>query len=594
MAKSIALLTLAALLTQGLPALAQFDTLVPLPTPIPSSTPSLDLDGPPILPRRSLPAPAKPQGPFRVPERLDKLRTATESSRQFIIEELSDPKRSIISELLVAFKTESDPLVKSALAKVLGNRWEESEPAIDDLIVMLRDQRRALVSADEDLPYRRPLPNEPIAPRLIIPFTELRELQLKRYPSPVPGNPTDLLRISAIEALGKIGLPAREKATRSLTTLLQDENPLVRVNAVWALLEVGANVPVLETWLSVLQSDEPRVRQVAARLDPQTENSLIRKALGSEATPKTIKILTELLGDSEENVRQTSRSSLRLFGNSEVIPDLILALESPKPLTRINATQFLGGLGTKALPATSALIKGLSDPGEYIPPPEPFGGTALRLSFLPSLLNEQARPIDDDFVVRPNAAIALGSIGSVEAIPALKIGLKDSYPQMRLACAWALIRLNQTESAIPVLAELLKNSNVDMQNDSIRILKTLGRPGAKYVLPLLLKRLDNAKPGEWERIMWSFHDLGGMVLPALSRLRQTLEGPDVAARGYAVTVLANVYEDLVSQNAKGKLAEADRTLATQELTKILTIVTKPGAKFTKTPIDRLRLVQTKL
>jgi HEAT repeat protein len=591
MAKSIALLTFAALLTQGLPALAQFATPVPLPTPIPSRTPSLNLDGPPILPRRSLPAPAKPQGPIRVPERLDKLRTATKSSRQFIIEELSDPKRSIISELLAAFKTESDPLVKSALAEVLGNRWEESEPAIDDLIVMLRDQRRALVSADEDLPYK-PLPL-PIEPQFVFPFADFRKLQLKRYPSPVPGNPTDLLRISAIEALGKIGLPAREKATRPLTTLLQDENPLVRVNAVWALLEVGANVPVLETWLLVLQSDEPGVRQVAARLDPQRENSLIRKALGSEATPKTIKILTELLGDSEENVRQTSRSSLRLFGNSEVIPDLILALESPKPLTRINATQFLGGLGTKALPATSALIKGLSDPGEYIPPPEPFGGTALRLSFLPSLLNEQARPIDDDFVVRPNAAIALGSIGSVEAIPALKIGLKDSYPQMRLACAWALIRLNQTESAIPVLAELLKNSNVDMQNDSIRILKTLGRPGAKYVLPLLLKRLDNAKPGEWERIMWSFHDLGGMVLPALSRLRQTLEGPDVAARGYAVTVLANVYEDLVSQNAKGKLAEADRTLVAQELTKILTIVTKPGAKFNKPPIDRLRNLKTR-
>ncbi len=38
----------------------------------------------------------------------------------------------------------------------------------------------------------------------------------------------------------------------------------------------------------------------------------------------------------------------------------------------------------------------------------------------------------------------------------------------------------------------------------------------------------------------------------------------------------------------------DRQLATQELTKILTIVTKPGAKFNKTPVDRLRALQIKL
>jgi HEAT repeat protein len=581
MAKSIALLTFAALLTQGLPALAQFDTLVPLPTPIPSSTPSLDLDGPPILPRRSLPAPAKTQGPFSLPDRLNELRTANTSLRYGIIKELSDPKRNVVPALIAALKTESDPLVKSALAEVLATRWEEATPAIDSLVAMLADKRRALVPGND-------YPRAPEPSHIPPPFSINSNVPVKRIPSKPPGNPGNLLSISAIEALGNIGLPAREKAMRPLTALLQDENPLVQVNAVWALLEIGADVPVLETWLSVLQSSDSEARQVAARL-ARDNDSLLQKAFGSEATQKTIKQLVSVLGDSEGEVRAASRSSLRLFGK-QVIPDLTLALESPNALTRLYAAQLLGNFGADASYATSALIKRLSDFGEYNPP---LRSNILFLLPATSIRFIDPRPTADDRFVRTNAALALGSIGSTEAIPALQLGLKDPNPKMRLASAWALTQLNRTEIAIPVLGELSNNRDSYIRSDSLRILKTLTAKGlaAQYILPALLKQFDAAKPEYREQVLSL--DLGAIALPGVSRLREALEGPDIAARGYAVTVLANIYEDLARQNTSGELSKNDRTLATQELTKILAIVTKPGAKFNKTPIDRLRNLKTR-
>ncbi|NJM48841.1 MAG: HEAT repeat domain-containing protein, partial [Alkalinema sp. RU_4_3] len=271
------------LLTQGLPALAQFATPAPLP-PLPPTIVDPLLPLPSRIPYPSTsprPAPAKPQGPFNLSDRLNELRTASTSLRYEIIKQMSEPNRNIVPALIAALKTESDPLVKSAIAEMLSNRWEEATPAIDSLIAMLSDNRRALVPSDD---YSRAPEILQIAP---LPSYGSPMVPVKRIPSNSPGNPTNLLRISAIEALGNIGLPAREKATRSLTALLKDTNPLVQVNAVWALLEIGADVPVLDTWLSVLSSSDADSRQAAARL-AQRNNSLLRKAFGGESTPKPL------------------------------------------------------------------------------------------------------------------------------------------------------------------------------------------------------------------------------------------------------------------------------------------------------------------
>ncbi|NJM48840.1 MAG: hypothetical protein HC860_23935 [Alkalinema sp. RU_4_3] len=277
------------------------------------------------------------------------------------------------------------------------------------------------------------------------------------------------------------------------------------------------------------------------------------------------------------------------------MPELIQALNNPNPLVRLNAAELLGKQPGKASQSTAALIKLLSDNGEYIPPQNPYGFTEP-LALSEDYYNEYwtGKPLSREQFVRVNAAIALGSLGSTEAIPALKLGLKDSNPKMQIASAWALTRLKEVEIVLPVLSDLVTSSNPDIQSSSLRLLKATGAQGAKYILPALLKQFDASKPESRENIVLEFRDLGAAGLPAVSRLRETLEGPDVNARGYAATVLANIYEDLARQNIKGDLSKDDRRLATKELEKILQIVTKPGAKFNKPPVDRLRTAQTKL
>lgn len=616
MARSIALLSFAALfagyLVHGLPqAQAQLPTPLPtpqtipepptivapspqplptlpaaLPGPSPNALPPnllspivLPPGGPLDIPRPNAP---KPRGPFNFADRLNELRTASVGLRAEIIREMSDTQRSILPNLVTALKTESDPLVKSAIAEVLASRWKEATPALEPLITMLSDRRRAIVPRDSYANRPTMLPG--IA---TLPWNGTKQ----RYPSPSPGNPTGLLNISAIEALGNIGLPARDKATPPLKALLQDENPLVRINAAWALLEVGADVPIIDTWLAVLQSDDPNVQQAAVAFVGSGEG-LFAKALGSEATPKMIKPLVDLLGHPEDSVRSAIRSSLKLFG-PDTIPELTTALDSPKPLTRLNAAQLLGSFGPKAAPATASLIKRLNDPGEYNPPPKPYDVIPSLAAFDEDYWS--SKPSPDQRFVRVNAALALGSIANPEAIPALKNALIDPYVRMQLASAWALIKLDQTEPSLPILGKILQSDpDPETRYSAERVLRNAGDPGKKYLLPLYLKRFDATKPESRESAVIEFSNMGFVALPAVARLRQTLEGPDLVARGYAVTVLANIYEDITLKNQMGQLSTSDRTLAVEELKKILTIITKPGAKFNQPPVDRLRTVQTKL
>jgi HEAT repeat protein len=93
----------------------------------------------------------------------------------------------------------------------------------------------------------------------LYPPTNVKDDQQRRLPPTPPQNPENLLRITAIAALGKIGLPARTSATPPLTQALQDPDPWVKLNATWALSEIGASVPLLPHWLEALQHPDPNL-----------------------------------------------------------------------------------------------------------------------------------------------------------------------------------------------------------------------------------------------------------------------------------------------------------------------------------------------
>ncbi|MGC1395107.1 MAG: HEAT repeat domain-containing protein, partial [Coleofasciculaceae cyanobacterium] len=353
---AVSLLTIVILANEK-PATAQRRT-INLPSPLPVSPPPSRLSPmPPVSPSQRLSVPPRqsvPAKPIVVAELVEQLRTADVTERQKIIRQLSDTQQNIVPELVKALE-DADPLVKSGVAEVLGNLTDDAVPAIPGLIGMINDQRRAIAPASSFL-----LSPSFVSARLP------REDQQRRRPPTSPQNPENLLKITAIAALGKIGLPARIAATPPLTQALQDPDPWVKLNATWALSEIGASVPILPYWLEALQHPDPKLRRSAAAVF-QDSSSLLRKAFGAEANASTTAPLLTALKDSDFTVRNAARQGLELLG-TKALPGLIPALKSPEPIVRLEAAQLVGNLGGAAQSAVPNLLPLLADTGRYVPP----------------------------------------------------------------------------------------------------------------------------------------------------------------------------------------------------------------------------------
>ncbi|HEY9597617.1 MAG TPA: HEAT repeat domain-containing protein, partial [Cyanophyceae cyanobacterium] len=289
---ALSLLTILTFLADETPAKAQRETLS-LPSSVPARSGNQETTKPIV-----------------VDSLVEQLRTADVQKRQTIIEQLSDTKQNIVPALVKAMD-DPDPLVKSGVAEVLGNLTDDAVPAIPALVEMLNDQRRAIVPESFSSGLYAPSQRVPSLPP--VPAFATFPNPTRRNPPTPPENPENLLRITAITALGKIGLPARTLATPLLTQALQDSDPWVKLNATWALSEIGASVPLLPHWLEALQHPDPQVRRSAASIF-QDSRSLLRKAFGAEANSSTATQLVTALQDDDFTVRDAASDALELLG----------------------------------------------------------------------------------------------------------------------------------------------------------------------------------------------------------------------------------------------------------------------------------------
>jgi HEAT repeat protein len=103
---------------------------------------------------------------------------------------------------------------------------------------------------------------------------------------------------------------------------------------------------------------------------------------------------------------------------------------------------------------------------------------------------------DESFLIRSDAAVALGVIGekypkelSDEVVPALAKAMKDSHPAVRREVAHSLLNYSSyAEAAIPSLVEGLKEGNRDVAWFSAEALGKMG-PRAKAAIPGLIEAL---------------------------------------------------------------------------------------------------------
>jgi len=547
---------------------------------------------PPAVPLRPSPAIGSDRvvaKPIVVADLVEKLRTANIGERLEIIQQLSDTKQNIVPELVRAMD-DPDPLVKSGVAQVLGNLSDVAVPAIPVLISMMNDGRRAIVPASRLVaPY--PYLLAPLPP----PLPRPANVKERRLPPTSPQNPENLLRITAIVAIGKIGLPARTAATPFLTQALQDPDPWVKLNATWALAEIGASVPLLPYWLEALQHPDPKLRRSAAEVF-QDSGSLLRKVFGSEANVSTTAPLLTALKDNDFTVRNAAREALELLGIG-ALPGLVQALKAPEPIVRLEAAELVGNLGGAAQSAVPNLLALLTDAGRYVLPTS--NQYALPFPPLPPGLPGRSTdqyppaPYNREQLVRVNAAIALGKLGDRNAIPALTTALKDNNPTMQLATAWALLRLGQSQG-LPIIGRLLQHPDSSIQQATLSLLKGYGSQSAAYILPYYTARLESANDNHRNGAIIGIGEFGAAALDLVPKLRVLLVSNQKNSPGYAATILGNIAQDTAVAWQNRTLSANQRQQAIAEFTKVLNIMQAPNARFNRQPIDRVRNALTLL
>ncbi len=575
---ALSLLTILTFLADETPAAAQRETFS-----LPRSVPTRSGD------REST-------KPIAVAELVEQLRTADVEERWKIIQQLSDTQQNIVPALVRAME-EPDPLVKSGVAEVLGNLTDDAVPAIPGLIEMMNDGRRAIVPASRLVaPY--PYLNDAIPPLPLPSLATVRDMKERRSPPNPPKNPENLLRITAIAALGKIGLPARTLATPPLTQALQDPDPWVKLNATWALSEIGASVPLLPHWLEALQHPDPSLRRSAAEVF-QDSRSLLRKVLGAEADNSTTASLVIALKDDDFTVRNAASVALKLLGTG-ALPGLVQALKAPEPIVRLEAAELVGNLGGAAQSAVPDLLALLGDTGRYVPPTSnqyPYSLYPLFIAPLPPLYSGTTQyppaPDNPEQLVRVNAAIALGKLGDRSAIPALTTALKDNNPWMQLATGWALLRLGQAQG-LPVVGRLLQYPDSSIRRAALSQLQGYGSQSAPYILPYYTAQLESADDNERNGAIIAIGKFGAAALDLVPKLRAMLVGKQKNSPGYAATILGEIARDTAVAWQNGSLSANQRQQAIAELTKVLNIMQAPNARFNREPIDRVRNALTTL
>lgn len=527
-----------------------------------------------------------------VAELVEQLRTADVEERREIIQQLSDTQQNIVPALVKAMD-EPDPLVKSGVAEVLGNLTDDAVPAIPELIAMINDGRKAIVPGSSN--FGLYLPSQRLYPpsQRLYSLPTSATVKERRLPPTPPKNPENLLRITAIAALGNIGLPARTLATPPLTQALQDPDPWVKLNATWALSEIGASVPLLSHWLEALQHPDPNLRRSAAEVF-QDSRSLLRKVLGAEADNSTAASLVIALKDDDSTVRNAASVALELLGTG-ALPGLVQALKAPEPIVRLEAAELVGNLGGAAQSAVPDLLALLGDTGRYVPPTSNLYGLFLP-PLAPVFLGSRQyppAPNNPDQLVRVNAAIALGKLSDRSAIPALTTALKDNNPWMQLATGWALLRLGQTEG-LPVVGRLVQYPDSSIQRAALSQLQGYGSQSLPYILPYYAARLESADDNERNGAIIEIGRFGPAALNLVPKLRAMLVGNQKNSPGYAATILGQIARDTAIAWQNGSLSANQRQQAIAELTKVLNIMQAPKARFNREPIERVRNALTTL
>ena len=313
------------------------------------------------------------------------------------------------------------------------------------------------------------------------------------------GDPDAVVRANSAQGLGRLGRAAdwtvryqdesmldllrSDAVALPLIDALQDPAAMVRAQAATSLsvLAIPAALPAL---ISLLRDPDREVRAAAAF------------AAGKLGAPESLPILLEILRDGSREARRRAAVSLRFLGDAEAVPALMDALADQSRLVQEEAAATLGHLGDpravpalmNALTATNimaeerrilreylftalgnlgdrqavpALIRGLEDYERHV---RVAVISALERLGGPDAEDAMINLVDRDrYGDRAGSAIrrgirALAKVGSVRAMPTLRLVIEEGHEQFVPEAARALRQLGDTITAADMV-EWLNSPN---------------------------------------------------------------------------------------------------------------------------------------
>jgi HEAT repeat protein len=152
------------------------------------------------------------------------------------------------------------------------------------------------------------------------------------------------VRRNAVWAVGQFG-PAARGAAGDLVGLMEDEDPVIRVEAAASLWRIERNAKAASKLTEMLRSNDATGSFAAA---------VALGELGPEV-PGALKALVEALRHPDEDTRRAATRSLGRLG-PVAIPELRQMLKSSEAATRRRAVESLGWMGAPAAPLLRELL----------------------------------------------------------------------------------------------------------------------------------------------------------------------------------------------------------------------------------------------
>lgn len=374
------------------------------------------------------------------------------------------------------------------------------------------------------------------------------------------GSEDSFLRKTAAEGLGWLGDAG---AAAPLVRALGDGNGRVRQAAAVALVRVVGPEAVAELGVVVVQP----LAAALPRLSRFSDDSCWRAldALRGVTDPSAVKPLVRALWASDPELRRAAGDALVRIGAPAITP-LVECARSPVDRQSLTAREVLVALGA---PAVVPVFESLVAAREEEIPRLRAVLHALRSDALPLLIGSLADPAagvrlaaarglldlpceeavdpllarlrDGDERVREAATDALASFGH-RVVARFAGGQQHDGDEQRAVLARAFVRTGQLDAAVGLgvaavvpLIEAARLAEGQQRRLLIASLRLIEDPEA---VPALVAGLEEA-----EDVCQAVLDaLGRIGAPADGALRQALESPSEATRGWAAAALVRIRE----------------------------------------------------